>query len=138
MGHLRGAVHAGPGVLAMSIAAYRNAIILAAVAVGSAGAAWTVQGWRRDKAIAELTAAHTAAEAARADAKSRAWGQAAQALTEQVKAANAKLAIQRTANAAMLRRLQAEQAAMSGDYACRAKPLPESYLEVYRAPAQAE
>lgn len=122
----------------MNLALYRNAIILAGVAVASAGAAWTAQGWRKDKAMAVQMSSHKAADAARADARTVAWGRVAESLTAQLVDAHAKLASQRVANSAQLRRIQAEQAAMSAEYACRLKPLPEQYLESYRGQAKAE
>lgn len=115
----------------IALGAYRKAIVLAAVAVGSAGAAWTAQGWRMGKQLAEQKAAHTAANVRRQAVALDAWHKAAIDAGQAAWEARETLRRERLANSVALKRLR-EQQPLNPEYACRMLPLPESYLEVFR------
>lgn len=115
----------------IALTAYRKAIVLAAVAVGSAGAAWTAQGWRMGKQLAELKAAHTAAQVHRQAIALDDWHKAAVTAGQRAWDAQETLRKERLANSVALRRLREQQPA-DPEFACRMKPLPENYLEAFR------
>jgi hypothetical protein len=113
------------------VSTYRKALVLAGTAVAAGATAWTVQGWRKDKAMAEVQLDHSQAEVRRSYAATSQWIKATDDLAEATKAAQAKLEAARRANAALVK--ASVQATPKGpEWACRDKALPEDYLETFR------
>lgn len=113
------------------VATYRKALVLAAVATASGAVAWQANGWRLGKQLAEQQAAANAATMKRQSTSLTDWQRADHQLAQVVLDAKAKLRAQRLANKALVDqvRLATPQAP---EYACRAIPLPETYLEKFR------
>jgi hypothetical protein len=114
-----------------SITPYRKALVLAAVAVGAGGAAWTVNGWRLGKELAEVKASQQAANASRSRVYAEQRDKALGEMVDQVLEGRRTLAAVRAANARKLAELRAAQPA-GAEYACRQLPLPDTYLEKFR------
>lgn len=106
---------------------YARAIKLGAIlllAVGLFAAGWQVNGWRLGAQIERKEAARQTALTAR---QAKAMGEALEAVT----AAQARLAAERKANAALVAKA-AQEAPTAPAYDCRKAPLPETYLETFR------
>lgn len=114
-----------------TIKRYRNTLILAAVAAASAGAAWQAQGWRLGRQMAKAEAAHSQADVRRGNLANKAWADATKGAMDTLRRSKAALAAQRLANAELLRQVQLAQP-KDPAYACRALPLPDTYLEQFR------
>ncbi len=115
----------------MNLAAYRNTIILAAVAVASAGAAWTAQGWRMSQSMAKQKAAHEASNVRRQAVALDDWHKVAIAAGQAAFDARQTLKAERAKNAVTLQRLRETQPT-APEFACRLLPLPDTYLETFR------
>ncbi len=113
------------------ITTYRKALVLAAVATAAGSAAWTVQGWRMGKALAQQDAQHQAATVRRTNVAIADWNKAAVDVAEALRLSKAKLASERLANKRALDALRLAQP-QDSSYACRRLPLPDNYLETFR------
>lgn len=113
------------------VTAYRKALVLAAVAVGAGTAAWTVNGWRLGKELAEVRADQQADNAARQGRYAMQRDKAMGELVDQVLEGRRTLAAVRADNARKLAAMQAAQPADAA-YDCRKLPLPPAYLEVFK------
>lgn len=118
-------------ILPAWVTAYRKALVLSAVAVTAGGAAWTAQGWRMGKQLAQVQTASQAANVRRQAVVIQDWNQAAIDVAAQLRLSKDKLRAQRLANAAMLAKVRLASP-QGPEYACRSLPLPASYLEKFR------
>lgn len=120
-----------PLVIPPWVTAYRKALVLAAVAVGAGGAAWTINGWRLGKELAEVKATQASANATRQGAYAMQRDKAMGELVDQVIEGRRTLAAVRAENARKLAAMRAAQPAEAA-YDCRKLPLPPSYLETFK------
>jgi len=114
------------------VTAYRKVLVLSAVAVSAGAAGWTVNGWRKGKEMAQLEAAQAQAETRRTRAVGEEWAKATAGALDTLASARRSLAQARAENAKTLAAMRAAQP-QGPEYACRATPLPESYLEKFRS-----
>lgn len=110
-----------------ALSKYRTVLVVAA----AAGAAWTVQGWRMGKQLAQQQNSAQAATIRRSYAATQSWVDAAKAAGDTIRMQRAALQAARVANAAMLARVRLAQPTDTA-YSCRALPLPDTYLETFR------
>lgn len=113
------------------VTAYRKALVLAAVAVGAGTAAWTVNGWRLGKELAEVKSAQSAANAGRQGAYAMQRDKAMGELVDQVLEGRRTLAAVRAENARKLATMKAAQPT-DPSFDCRKLPLPAPYLETFK------